>query len=185
MRGEGFAPEVLLPHTQRLPAGSAVRVRRMRRTDADSVQSYIRGLSAESRRNRFLGALSEVSPAELERMCGDGGDQQATLLVAAPSAGSHRIVAEARCVVTHAGLCEVALSVTDAWQRRGLGTLLLQLVERRARELGAEAIVADALRSNDAIKRLGQKCGFSVRPGLGEARLMRLIKTLAPRAAAA
>jgi GNAT superfamily N-acetyltransferase len=185
MRGEDFTPSASQPQPLRFPAGRAVTVRRMQLADADDVQSYFRALSLASRHNRFLGALSEVSPAEIDRMCGDDSERQATLLVDMRGEGLRQMIAEARYALAQDGVCEIALSVTDAWQRRGVGTLLLHLLEQRAREFGAHAIVADALRSNDAVKGLTRRCGFSIRPELGDARLMRLVKELAPRAAAA
>ena len=35
---------------------------------SDVLQAYVRGLSPESRYNRFFGALQELPPAELERV---------------------------------------------------------------------------------------------------------------------
>ena len=52
----------------RLADGAAVRVRPIRPEDAGDLQDYLRRLSAEARRNRFLGAVSELSPRELDRI---------------------------------------------------------------------------------------------------------------------
>ena len=52
----------------RLPDGAPVRVRPIRPQDGDMLQAYLRRLSPASRRNRFLGALNELSPRELERL---------------------------------------------------------------------------------------------------------------------
>jgi GNAT superfamily N-acetyltransferase len=41
--------------------------------------------------------------------------------------------------------CEIALSVADAWQRKGVGTLLLRNLECRARRLGARFLFGDVL----------------------------------------
>src|SRR5437667_11988094 len=60
--------EARLTHALRLPRGECVRVRPVRSQEADVLQAYVRGLSRESRRNRFLGALSELAPAELDRL---------------------------------------------------------------------------------------------------------------------
>jgi acetyltransferase len=74
--------------------------------------------------------------------------------------------------------CEFALSVTDAWQRRGLGTLLLRLIECRARLIGARHLFGDVLRSNTAMKGLGRRTGFALRSPVTDARLVEIVKDL-------
>src|SRR5438128_9686574 len=44
-------------------SGEAITVRVAERRDADSIQNYFRGLSAQSRYNRFLCALCPLSPS--------------------------------------------------------------------------------------------------------------------------
>jgi GNAT superfamily N-acetyltransferase len=165
--------------------GQVVTVRRMRPQDAERLQSYIRGLSRESRRNRFLGALNELSPAELAKLGGLDLRDQGVLIVETRCAGECTIVAEARYAMAHEkSTCEVALSVNDRWQRQGLGTWLMGILEARARDLGARVVTADALRTNDAVKALARKAAFSIKPEIGDPRLMQLVKPIAPRAAA-
>ena len=56
---------------------------------------------------------------------------------------------------------EIALSVTDCWQRRGLGLLLMQAIECRARAFGARHLFRnEVLRTNTAMKGLARKAGF-------------------------
>ena len=51
-----------------LADGTSVLVRAIQPGDAGRLQAYVRGLSVESRRNRFLGILSELAPTELFRI---------------------------------------------------------------------------------------------------------------------
>ncbi len=129
----------------RLPGGESVMVRAISPQDADRLQAYMRNLSGPTRRNRFLGAVSELTPKELEPQ-------------------SQR--------------CEIALSVTDAWQRKGLGTLLLSHMECRAMLLGARYLVGDVLRTNDAMRGLARKAGFAIRGPFKDARLIEIVKDL-------
>jgi hypothetical protein len=55
-------------HVLHLPAGKTITVRPIEPQDADQLQAYVRHLSLESRRNRFLGALSELAPTQLDRV---------------------------------------------------------------------------------------------------------------------
>lgn len=166
----------------RLSGGQAVTVRPMEPRDIESLQVYVQGLSRVSRHNRFLGALNELSPAELNRLSHLDLEDQAALVAETRINGICTIIGEARyAMLRDASQCEVALSVTDGWQRRGLGTQLLDILERRAGELGAHALVADALYSNEAVKLLLRKAGFTSRLDIRDARLVRMTKNVGPR----
>lgn len=54
---------------------------------------------------------------------------------------------------------EVAVTVTDALQGRGLGSKLLELLVVEAKEHGIERLVAHVVDGNTPIKRLLQKSG--------------------------
>jgi GNAT superfamily N-acetyltransferase len=171
-----------LNHSVLLSGGSLmVTVRPMEAHDMDCVQSYVRRLSRESRRNRFLGAVNELSPAELKRLSDLDRVSSAMLIGEVQISGLPRMIGEARYAIT-GDRCEVALSVSDSWQRRGIGSALLEILERRARGLKTREIVAEALESNEAVKRLTTKFGFAIRPVVGDARLVRMIKTIRPHA---
>jgi hypothetical protein len=58
---------------------------------------------------------------------------------------------------------------------------LIEILTARARRLGAQVMVADALRTNEAIKGLARKADLAIRADIGDARLIRLVKTIAPR----
>jgi GNAT superfamily N-acetyltransferase len=72
--------------------------------------------------------------------------------------------------------CEFALSVADAWRGRGIGTLLIGEMERRARRLGARRLTAETLRDNEPMKALALKAGFSMTDMPSDARLVRIVK---------
>jgi GNAT superfamily N-acetyltransferase len=160
-----------------LSNGLMVSVRPMERYDIELFQSYVRGLSRESRHNRFLGALNELSLAELKRLSNLDRASAATLIAEAQIAGTPRMIGEARYAMI-GDRCEVALSVSDGWQRRGLGSALLAILESCASGLDARQIIAEAFHSNEAVKRLTAKFGFTIRPALSDARLVRMVKTI-------
>ena len=166
------------PITFRLPGGEAVTVRPIRPDDADRLQDYLRGLSPQSRRNRFLGAVSELSPREIERLT--RMDRSGELaLVAFADRHDGRMIAEAIHVMAPASArCEFALSVADGWQRRGVGTLLLRMIECRAQLIGARHLFGDVLRDNAAMKGLARKRTFSLHGPVTDARLVEIVKDL-------
>ena len=163
----------------RLPGGETVRLRAIGPQDADRLQAYMRNLSAWTRRNRFLGAVSELAPTELDRLTHMSGPGELALIAFAGIGGETAMIAEAIKVITpESQRCEVALSVTDGWQRKGLGTLLLANMESRARMLGMRYLVGEVLRTNDAMKGLARKAGFAIRGPFKDARLIEIVKDL-------
>jgi GNAT superfamily N-acetyltransferase len=162
-----------------LPGGESVMVRAITPQDADRLQAYMRNLSGSTRRNRFLGAISELAPTELHRLTHMDRPDELALIAFARAGNEMPMVAEAIQVMAPGSQrCEIALSVTDAWQRKGLGTLLLRNMECRARDLGARYLIGEVLRTNDAMKGLARKAGFAIQGPFTDARLVEIVKDL-------
>jgi acetyltransferase len=163
----------------RLPGGEAVTVRPIHPDDAGRLHEHFRGLSEQGRRNRFLGAVNELPPREIERLASMDRPRELALVAFAADDPDTAMIGEAIHVVAPDGArCEFALSVIDAWQRRGLGTLLLRLIECRARLIGARHLFGDVLRTNTAMKGLARTIGFSLRSPVTDARLVEIVKDL-------
>jgi RimJ/RimL family protein N-acetyltransferase len=160
----------------RLPDGARVTVRAACPWDAGRVQDYVRSLLPSSRYDRFLAPLNELSPGELARIGGHGA-AQATLVAEMKIAGARIVIGEAR-YAADGDACEIALSVAEAWRGRGVGTLLMDLLECRARSLGAGRLVGDVLRSNAAMRTLARKSGFDQAGVPADARLVRIVKDI-------
>ncbi len=167
-----------LIHGLSLPGGEGVTVRPVCPRDADVLQTYVRTLSPDARYKRFFGPLRELPPAELDRVTHlDPPDQLG--LIAQTRADD--VIGEARYALSPDRLdCEFALSVADGWHGKGIGGLLLADLESRARSLGARRLVGDVLRTNEAMQALARKAGFAMADVPRDARLVRIVKDLAP-----
>lgn len=161
----------------RLPDGARVMVRAACPADAGRIQDYVRTLSPSSRYDRFLAPMNELSPAELARI-GVGGEMRATLMAETKIAGARIIIGEARYAASDGVTCEIALSVADGWRGRGVGTLLMDHLECRARRVGATMLVGDVLRSNVAMRTLARKSAFDLAGVPADARLVRIVKDI-------
>ena len=153
-------------------------LRPARLSDGDALQSYVRGLSQQSRCNRFLGAAKELSASELARALGANGRDTVTLLLTLTAEDRETVVGEARaalCCVERAG--EFSMSVADDWRRLGVGSALLEEIERKAAADGIEWLFGDTLRTNEGMIALARGHGFSLAAGL-EPRLLRIQKRL-------
>ena len=133
--------------------------------DNDAERSFVSGLSAQSRRLRFHGAVNVLPERVLEAMTAIDYELHVALIAeSVDDAGRVEIVADARYVVSDAGVAEFAVAVADAWQHVGLGSALLKRLARHARRQGLHRIEGAVLASNEAMLGLMQRWGAALRP---------------------
>ncbi|QWG12827.1 GNAT family N-acetyltransferase [Bradyrhizobium sediminis] len=161
----------------RLRSGKSLTVRFVEPRDADALQSYFRSLSTRSRYNRFLGAISELPPAELDRFVHVGEADRFSVVAMMTVDGAETIVGEARYAFdAETDSFEFGLSIHDRWQGHGVGSVLLGNLECRAAAFGATRLFGDTLRSNDAMLGLARKSGFAFTHSPGDWKLARFEK---------
>jgi GNAT superfamily N-acetyltransferase len=137
--------------------GARVTVRPVRRADAAQVLEGFERMSPESRYRRFLSGITELDPSLLRYLTDvDHADHEALVAIA----GGHG-VAIARYVraVDQPDTAEMAISVIDEWQGRGLGAALLTLLAQRAREQGIARFTALTLATNQPMLALLRRLG--------------------------
>ena len=134
--------------------GSKVLIRQVRSTDARLLADGFARLSPRSRQLRFLTIKRQLSSAELRYLTEvDHHDHEA--LVALNRADG-RGVGIAR-YIRHAGdpyAADIAVTIVDDWQGRGLGTELLARLSDRARQEGIHRFTALVAAENVAVARL-------------------------------
>ncbi|OLF08236.1 GNAT family N-acetyltransferase [Actinophytocola xanthii] len=109
------------PTTVLLPTGTELTVRRAVAGDVPAILAMHDRCSERSRRRRYLAGGARPSVADLTDMLGRAG--ACTLVAEVPE--RREVVAMAN-LVPDADRAEAALLVEDAWQRRGIGTVLLR-----------------------------------------------------------
>jgi GNAT superfamily N-acetyltransferase len=153
-------------------------LRPVRSSDAEALQSYFRGLSPQSRYNRILGAANELPPSELARTLAANGRDMLSLLLTATSGDRETVVGEARAAFScEERVGEISISIADDWRRLGVGSALIEEIERKAASEGIEQLFGDVLPTNEAMIALALSRGFHLQPGL-EGRLVRIQKRL-------
>jgi len=159
--------------------GSAVTVRFVEPRDAEALQNYFRSLTTRSRYNRFLGATSELPASLLEQFIHVGEADRFSVVATMRLDGHEIIVGEARYAFDPgAASVEFGLSIDDRWQGQGIGKTLLKNLECRAASFGAERMVGDTLRSNEAMISLARKSGYAFTPSPGDWKLVRFAKNV-------
>ena len=146
---------------------STISFRLLRGDDEGALRTLFHNLSPRSRYSRFHGQVSELSDATWRYLCEvDGVDHVAIGAFATARHGEKlRLVGVARFIRLPAQprRAELAITVLDELQRRGLGTNLLDLLLRLAVHRGIDELIAPVLGDNLAMKRLLQHFG-SVAP---------------------
>jgi GNAT superfamily N-acetyltransferase len=165
----------------RLRDGSTLTVRFVDAGEGEALQGYLRKLSVGSRHSRFLGAMSELPPGELDHFLHVGENNRFSVLATAMTDGRETIVAEARYgLEAETGRFEIGISVDDLWQGRGVGSALLGNLECRAAALGARVMFGDTLRSNEAMISLARKSGYAFTRHPDDWKLVRFEKPIDP-----
>ena len=139
--------------------GSRVRLRQGHRSDKGLLLRGFERLSPESRYQRFLSARPELSEQMVRCLTEiDHHDHEA---IAALDEKTGEGIAVARYVRNpeRSDAAEVAVTVIDDWQQKGLGTFLLEVLGARARAEDIRTFTALMLASNqemmDVLKALG------------------------------
>ena len=132
-------------------------IRRIRASDAVALVVFHEGLSAQSSRRRFFGFHPHLSAAEVTRFTSvDHVDREAFVMRA-----DDQIVAVGRLErQPGARTAEVAFVVTDTWQNRGAGTMLLARLVVCARSIGVDQLVANTLNENRPMIKLLRRSGL-------------------------
>jgi GNAT superfamily N-acetyltransferase len=129
-------------------------VRKLWIGEAELYRQHLLRLDAESRRNRFGGAVSD----EFIRRYAEPSALIDAIIYGLFVDGVLRGAAELR-LLEHAGDAEAALSIERAWQSRGVGTALLERVLLAARNRQIERLHMLCLAENRRMQRLARKFG--------------------------
>jgi GNAT superfamily N-acetyltransferase len=153
---------------RRLRDGSRVILRPIRRDDASHLREGFARMSERSRFLRFFSPLLEL-PDDLVRRLSDLDHRTHRAWVVfdpdAPGASAPGLgVGVARLVQLpdQATAAEAAFAVTDDYQGRGVGRLLLEVVAGTAAAAGYDTIVTEILRENAPMLSLMRSLGKPV-----------------------
>jgi acetyltransferase len=145
-----------------LADGRALLIRPFVARDAELLQDFVRRLSVTSRYQRFQSGMLELPADLLERLL--AVDYWGSMAFGAFlfEHGNRRLIGEARYApsLDDYGATEFALVVADAWQRRGVGRLLLDHLILYAERNGITRIQGDMLHDNIGMLALACQFGF-------------------------
>lgn len=149
--------------TLRLADGARVLVRPIAPVDRALVADVLERLSDDSRYRRFLAHRSAFTDLELDYLTDvDHRDHEALIAIDVKTGVA---VGVARYVRVAPRTAELAVTVVDEWQGRGVGWRLLRLLARRARREGVDRFIAVTVAGNQPALRLLDRLADATRSG--------------------
>jgi RimJ/RimL family protein N-acetyltransferase len=144
---------------ERLPDGAPVVIRPIRPDDKGMLSDGLRRLSPQSAQRRFLTPKRTFSRTELRYLTEVDGRNHVALVAEYPCYPSRRLIAVGRFVIDHDDpeAAEIAVTVADEWQGRGLGSVLGKHLAHLARNRDVTRFTATMASENTPAHRLMAK----------------------------
>jgi acetyltransferase len=138
-------------------------MRPIRPEDAELERAFVNGLTEQSRRYRFMYAMSEITPQMLSRFTQIDYDREMALIATVGEGDAALQIGVARYVTNPDGSsCEFAVVVADDWHGRGMATRLMRSLIDVARARGLARMVGQALSDNAGMLALARHLGFAI-----------------------
>jgi acetyltransferase len=160
--------------------GSRVTIRPMLPQDLGLQMQFFRSLSSEGRYNRFMARFQELPRSLVELVANFDYRSHFALLAEIFEDGQEIMIGEARYVIdpNDPASCEIAIAVSDEWHANGIAKALLERLEQEAFASGVTRMMAETLRSNEAMIRLGRRAGYTIKAHADDPKLAQLEKHL-------
>jgi len=143
-----------------LSDGSRIDIRALRREDEADMLAAVGQTSAQSLQRRFFVMKRHFSDKERAFFMDVDFEDHVALVALAEQDGREVIVGGGRYVVFEAGRAELAFVVIDAWQGRGVGSILMRCLIAIARNARLQELTAEVLPENAAMLKVFGKFGF-------------------------
>ncbi|MDB6118144.1 MAG: acetyl CoA synthetase subunit alpha [Verrucomicrobiaceae bacterium] len=150
-----------------LPDGTPVVIRPIRPEDEPMMVDFHHHLSERSVYHRWFNAFGldqRIAHDRLARICFIDYDREMALVVERNTGhGGTEIIAVGRLSrLRGVNAAEFSITISDPWQRHGLGSALMQRLVNIGRAEGLDRITAEILPENAGMKALARKTGFTV-----------------------
>src|SRR4030042_2422858 len=147
--------------TWTLVDGSKLKLRHIAAADFAREQAFVRGLSAQSSYLRFHGTIKDLSKKDLKKFTEPDSRNAVALIVLHSGESGEEEIGVARYVIDpDRANCEFAIVVADAWQKRGIGTRLMNALISHLQVSGVKQISGSVLRSNSAMIKFVKQLDF-------------------------
>jgi len=143
--------------------GTVLRVRAIRPTDESLLRELFYKLSHDTVYQRFFSVKKYMPHENLQRFCTIDYDRDMTVVACLRRGDDDQVVAWASYNVDpDSGYAESSFVVDDAWQGRGIGTLLMRRLTEIAEARSIRGFTAAVLADNGRMLRVFEKCGYPI-----------------------
>ena len=146
-------------HLLTLPGGHRVGTRPIAADDKPGLLDFFKGMSAESRRRRFLSPKPKLTANDL-RFLTEVDQHDHVAMVAVDPDGKIVAVGRYSAWAGQPGRADIAFAVVDALHGRGLGTALGRRLVGHARAAGMHTLTGSTLNENRPARALLATLGF-------------------------
>jgi GNAT superfamily N-acetyltransferase len=138
-----------------------VLVRPIHAQDIELERRFIENLSPSSRRFRFFETMSSPSEALLKQLMNINPSTDAAFVAVVNKGTEEQQIGVARFSATADGHdCEFAVTVSDEWQKKGLGTLLMRHLIGLARTRGIKSMHSSDPTDNRLMREFAKHLGL-------------------------
>lgn len=146
--------------TEILRDGGRLEVRALKPQDRDSLVAAAGRSSGETLALRFFSPKREFTEKEIEFYTNVDFASHVALVAVVDEGGKPLIVGGGRYIVAQPGRAEVAFTVEDAHQGRGIASLLLRHLAKIARTGGLQELFAEVLPDNAPMLKVFERSGL-------------------------
>ena len=152
-----------LERREALRDGTEMFFRPVKPTDEPALAEMLYSLSANSVRTRYFAHTMTFPHKDVQRQTNIDYKNDLAIVGCVPGVGGDEIVAIAQYFLDpKTQLAEVAFVVQDEWQKKGMGTFLLEYLAEIAKKRGVKAFYAKVLPSNRPMLSVFQNSGYNV-----------------------
>ena len=165
-----------MPETWTAADGTVVTIRPISAADLELEQEFVNGLSTHTGYRRLMSSRA-LTMEEIKRFTDIDPRREVALIATVQVQGRERQVGVVRCVDDgEPGHAEFAIVLSDDWQGRGLGAILIARLITAAEQHGVRRLVGMTMSENTGMIRLGRKLGFRIgkEPGNGAVTILTL-----------
>jgi acyl-CoA hydrolase len=146
--------------------GTEIFFRPVKPTDEAALSEMLYSMSEASIRTRYMAQTMTFPHKDVQRLTNIDYIQNLAIVGTVPGVSGEEFVAIAQYFLDpKTGSAEVAFLVQDEWQKKGMGTFLLNYLAQVAKKRGVKQFYAKVLPTNKAMLAIFHNSGYEVRTG--------------------
>ena len=152
-----------------LDDGMLLNVRPIHPTDEPRIRDLFYALSQQTIYYRFMAHMKTIPHKQIQNFVYIDHRTEVALGVTVPESYGEDIIAIGRYILDpKTNQAEVAFTVKDSWQNRGIGTMLLKHLVKIARRNGIRSFTAEVLNNNKPMIAVFRNSGYEIRSEMRE-----------------